>query len=227
MQPRNLSGQLNSSFHVYVLSEKLKNLFEGLHYNVELFTNLNVSNMYDQLDSKRQLDHSQFDCFVCCILTHGVNGKVYGCDGKSVAILKLTGLFTADICNSLSGKPKLFIFESCQGPKLQGTTLEHDGLTEKESIPNESDFVLGYATVPGHVAYRHTTKGSWYIGSLVKTINESCTRYDVLTLLTMVNKTLSSFQDEVGNKQTASVFNTLRKKMFLCDHPGVSGLQTV
>ncbi|XP_072047866.1 uncharacterized protein [Amphiura filiformis] len=208
-------------------AENLKQLFEGLNYKVEVRTNLKQSAMYDILDSKRRTDHSKFDCFVCCVLTHGANSKLYGCDGTSIPILKLTQLFTADICRTLSGKPKLFIFESCLGIKRQGSSLEHDGLTEKETIPNESDFILGYATVPGHVAYRHTTEGSWYIGSLVETIRKAGTKYDILTLLTMVNKNMSTFVDEEGNKQTASVFNTLRKKMYLCESPEDTRLQTV
>jgi len=43
---------------------------------------------------------------------------------------------------------------------------------ELESIPSERDFLLSYSTVPGYVSYRSRTKGSWYIGSLVKKIRE-------------------------------------------------------
>ena len=41
----------------------------------------------------------------------------------------------------------------------------------KKVIPNESDFLLGYATVFGYVSYRSKTKGSFYIKSLTENLN--------------------------------------------------------
>ena len=41
-----------------------------------------------------------------------------------------------------------------------------------ELIPNESDFLLGYATVPGFVSYRSKTRGSWYITKLTECLNK-------------------------------------------------------
>lgn len=48
--------------------------------------------------------------------------------------------------------------------------LEEDG--PPELIPNESDFLLGYATVPGFVSYRSKTRGSWYITKLTECLNK-------------------------------------------------------
>ena len=39
-------------------------------------------------------------------------------------------------------------------------------------IPNESDFLLGYATVPGFVSYRSKMQGSWYITKLTEVLNK-------------------------------------------------------
>jgi hypothetical protein len=36
----------------------------------------------------------------------------------------------------------------------------------RELIPDEADFLLGYATVPGYVSYRSRSQGSWYINKL-------------------------------------------------------------
>ena len=55
-------------------------------------------------------DHSDADCFVCVILSHGEEGVVYGTDGK-VPLDKLLGYFKGDICPSLAGKPKLFFIQ--------------------------------------------------------------------------------------------------------------------
>ena len=54
-----------------------------------------------------------------------------------------------------------------------GTQIETDapvdiGQALQETIPNEADFLVGFATVPGFVSYRSTTDGTWYIRKLVE-----------------------------------------------------------
>lgn len=41
-----------------------------------------------------------------------------------------------------------------------------------ETIPNEADFLLGYATIPGFVSYRSRSMGSWYITKLVEMLDK-------------------------------------------------------
>ena len=50
------------------------------------------------------------------------------------------------------------------------SAMETDG--PGELIPNESDFLLGYATVPGFVSYRSKTRGSWYVTKLTELLNK-------------------------------------------------------
>ena len=57
-----------------------------------------------------QQDHSDADCFVCVILSHGRQGYVYATDGL-VMIESLTKNFKGDVCESLAGKPKLFFLQ--------------------------------------------------------------------------------------------------------------------
>ena len=55
-------------------------------------------------------DHKGNDCFVFAILSHGDNGCIYGTDGK-VEIKALVDKFRGNVCPSLAGKPKIFIFQ--------------------------------------------------------------------------------------------------------------------
>ncbi len=41
-----------------------------------------------------------------------------------------------------------------------------------DTVPNEADFLLGYATVPGYVSYRSKMYGSWYITKLVEMLDK-------------------------------------------------------
>jgi len=66
-------------------------------------------------------DHSAYDAFVLVILSHGNTDGVYGTDAdpskKSGFILldDIRSCFYVSNCRSLSGKPKMFFIQACQG----------------------------------------------------------------------------------------------------------------
>ena len=57
-----------------------------------------------------QEDHTDNNCFVCVILSHGTLGVVCGTDGV-MKIDKLVDHFAGSNCASLVGKPKVFIIQ--------------------------------------------------------------------------------------------------------------------
>ena len=67
------------------------------------------------VDVAHNIDHKDYDCFVCCILSHGVLSHLYGTNGRLVPIKDLTSVFQTNRCPSLAGKPKLFFLQACQG----------------------------------------------------------------------------------------------------------------
>ncbi|KAG1669181.1 Caspase [Nymphon striatum] len=99
-------------------------------------------------------NYEDADCFVCCILSHGDMGVLYGRDGKFPTDMMFSP-FHGDACPSLAGKPKLFIIQACQGDKLdRGVTLmgskdEADAGNQTYKIPIHADFLIAYSTVPG------------------------------------------------------------------------------
>lgn len=112
---------------VCVVSGKLTDIFEKLRFHVSVQsdkTALEIKKMMIYFST--QVDHTAFNCFICCILTHGKLGKVYGTDGATVDIMELTSSFKGAKCQSLVGKPKLFFIQACQG--LDKQTGEIHGL---------------------------------------------------------------------------------------------------
>lgn len=53
-------------------------------------------------------DHSDKDCFVCVIMSHGEEGFVYGAD-KAIELDQLINPFKLN--KTLAGKPKLFFIQ--------------------------------------------------------------------------------------------------------------------
>lgn len=63
------------------------------------------------------MDHSQCDCLVIVILSHGVENRIYSIDG-AYSIDHITSFFTDEKCPSLIGKPKLVLIQACRGTSI-------------------------------------------------------------------------------------------------------------
>ncbi|XP_020024141.2 caspase-8 isoform X2 [Castor canadensis] len=207
--------------------ETLRQTFKMLHFEIILYKNSTAKEIYEVLQSYQTMDHNNKDCFVCCILSHGDKGIVYGTDGKQASIYELTSYFTGSKCPSLAGKPKVFFIQACQGENYhqaipidtdseQDTYLEMDSSSQKRYIPDEADFLLGMATVTNCVSYRDPLRGTWFIQSLCRSLKERCPLGDdILTILTEVNYEVSNKDDwkNMGKQMPQPTF-TLRKKLF-------------
>uniref|UniRef100_F7ID68 Caspase-8 n=1 Tax=Callithrix jacchus TaxID=9483 RepID=F7ID68_CALJA len=207
--------------------EALSKTFKELHFEIRPYNDCTREEIYEILQSYQRMDHSNKDCFICCILSHGDKGIIYGTDGHEAPIYELTSQFTGLKCPSLAGKPKVFFIQACQGDNYQkGIPVETDSeeqpylemdlsSPQKRYIPDEADFLLGMATVNNCVSYRNPVEGTWYIQSLCQSLKERCPRGDdILTILTEVNYEVSNKDDKKNmGKQMPQPTFTLRKKL--------------
>ncbi|NWW01648.1 CASP8 protein, partial [Oreocharis arfaki] len=205
----------------------LRNVFSKLHFRVEEYKDLTAEKIRETVNIFRRKDHEDKDCFVCCILSHGKKGIIYGVDGQEVPIRELTTSFTVQNCNSLAGKPKVFFIQACQGDAFhkgvtietdsgeQDSSVERDAGFQLDCIPAEADFLLGMATLQDYVSYRSPRAGTWYIQALCQHLESSCPRgEDVLTILTAVNQEVSRKScDWDAKKQMPQPSFTLRKRL--------------
>lgn len=205
-------------------ADKLTYIFQKLGFLVRRYDNLEDVAMYRRLVDVSLEDHSNYDCFVCCILSHGVLQNIYGTNGRLVRISELTGIFRSRKCTGLAGKPKLFFIQACQGREKQmgidiemDSDIEADNGRNSEMIPDEADFVLGCATVPGYVSYRSRSQGSWFVNKLVEMLDKFAYRYDLLSILVKVNEEVGRANARLEGgvfKQIPAPLVTLRKKLF-------------
>ncbi|KAM8806883.1 uncharacterized protein ACNFOS_004055 [Eudromia elegans] len=205
----------------------LRKVFSKLHFKIAEYKDLTAKEIHNIVKRYQHEDHKDKDCFVCCILSHGKKGIIYGVDGQEVPIQELTTSFSGQNCHSLAGKPKVFFVQACQGDARQqgvviemdsteqDSSVETDGRLQLDFIPSEADFLLGMATLQDHVSYRSPTQGSWYIQSLCQHLENSCPRgEDILTILTAVNQEVSEKLDKQNaGKQMPQPSFTLRKKL--------------
>uniref|UniRef100_G1LHI9 Caspase 10 n=1 Tax=Ailuropoda melanoleuca TaxID=9646 RepID=G1LHI9_AILME len=205
-------------------ADHLRHVFEWLGFSVHVYDNVTKGHLDEVLQEyKCHPGHADGDCFVFCVLTHGKFGAVYSSDGTLVPIQEITSHFTAQQCPLLAHKPKLFFIQACQGEEIQPPVfIEADAVNPErvspslqDSIPDEADFLLGLATVPGYVSFRHVEEGSWYIQSLCNHLKSLVPRHeDILSILTAVNNDVSQQADRQGTKkQMPQPAFTLRRKL--------------
>ncbi|XP_007190569.2 caspase-10 isoform X5 [Balaenoptera acutorostrata] len=205
-------------------AECLKRVFQWLGFSVRIYVNVTKGRLEEVLQQfQTHPGHADGDCFVFCVLTHGKFGAVYSSDGDLIPIRQIMSHFTAQQCPALAHKPKLFFIQACQGEEIQpSVSIEADAVNPEhvppslqDSVPVEADFLLGLATVPGYVSFRHVEEGSWYIQSLCNHLKDLVPRQeDILSILTAVNDDVSRQADKRGKKkQMPQPAFTLRKKV--------------
>ena len=178
----------------------LTHVFRYLGYKVEVHRDLKSQEMEDVMFEMGKRNHQMYDSFVCCILSHGTEGHVYGTDGATVSLHSLTRIVDADHCPTLHGKPKLFFLQACRGRMKERAVSTDSGestplqiphsewsmistsspigdyrsiSTDSDNkIPASADFFFGYATPLGYVAWRDDNYGSWYISELCRSLCE-------------------------------------------------------
>ncbi|XP_078611311.1 caspase-3-like [Branchiostoma floridae x Branchiostoma japonicum] len=189
-------------------TERLRELFEGLKFTVRCYKDMTFMAMMTTLQHVGEEDHSNFDCFVCCVMSHGSQGKVYSSDDFSIELSQLLKPFNAKECPTLLGKPKLFFIQACQGVHVQERMCVDcpSDVTPVLQVSQEADFFVGLPTVPGCVA-RRDDDGAPYIYHLTNVFREFGEIYDLSTMMTMVAKKM----DPIG---VSSNYSTLRKSVY-------------
>uniref|UniRef100_A0A3P8SUT7 Caspase 9, apoptosis-related cysteine peptidase n=1 Tax=Amphiprion percula TaxID=161767 RepID=A0A3P8SUT7_AMPPE len=137
--------ELNNRSGSNIDCDKLERRFKALNFTVEVKTNLKQRQIKHALSALSKKDHSQCDCCVVIMLSHGTEvshnrfpGAVYGVDGQHVPVQHITNYLNGQHCPSLQGKPKLFFIQACGGGE-RDTGFEVSPDEAPPSIRGEDD----------------------------------------------------------------------------------------
>ena len=194
-----------------------KNLIETfryLGYRVEVHRDKKKAEIETIFNDIKALDHSKYDSFVCCLLTHGADGGcIYASDYKELELNNLISKLNAANCKSLFGKPKLFFIQACRGEE-KSLGVETDSDTPMV-LPRESDFFFGYATTPSTAAWRDPDKGSWYITELCQALCKYSSLNDLASMHVAVQcRIAENYESTDKYKQTPECVSRLTKKVY-------------
>lgn len=94
--------------------ERLLKSYGRLNFDIRIFDDLPSKAMMKKLLEVSRMDHTDSDCLMVTILTHGDFGTISSYD-ENYNIKRITSLFTDDKCPTLKGKPRLFFIQACRG----------------------------------------------------------------------------------------------------------------
>ncbi|KAM9428085.1 caspase-8-like isoform 1-T1 [Salvelinus alpinus] len=156
--------------------EVLKDVFQWLGFEVTVLLDQTAVQAREGL--KRFGNETHGDAFVCCVLSHGGKGVIYGTDDEPISINDLFSPFKGTNCSTLIGKPKAFFIQACRGKDTQARVqLEADTNPGHQIyIPADADFLFAMATVEDYFSFRDPTSGSWFIQTLCKQLKQGCPR---------------------------------------------------
>ncbi|XP_057317117.1 caspase-7-like isoform X2 [Hydractinia symbiolongicarpus] len=215
----------------------LKKTFEWLGFEVTVYPDHTASEMSEVLEHvAAKEDHENYDCFVCCILSHGFDGGVYGNDGRKVKLADIKTIFEGNNCPKLFQKPKLFFIQACQGENDgKGVSIESDSpmapqqnaqvsqeivrVRLHKEIPSNADFLIFMATSSGTISWRNPKTGSWFIQCLCDVFQKRAMTWSLSQMLLEVNNKIAEKEDktpegEVAKQMSDAGRNTMRMELY-------------
>ncbi|XP_004550821.1 caspase-2 isoform X6 [Maylandia zebra] len=108
--------------------EVLRKVFTELDYIVAVHRDLTAQGMRTCIENfSRRPEHRTVDSCVVCLLSHGVEGAVYGTDGKLLQLDWVFEAFDNAHCPLLQNKPKMFFIQACRGEEMDCGVEQIDG----------------------------------------------------------------------------------------------------
>ena len=191
----------------------------------DVHINCTAGRIKELVTKSLNIDHTSYDSFICCIMSHGDSGYVFGVDDRRIYLHEVERQVME--CKTLIGKPKIFFVQACRG----GTTPDaHKVATDDDHartgnilLPEACDVFFGYATSPDTKACRFIDDGSWYIIELCKAFDEH-PKEDLLTIVQSAHYEVAMNPSYVytrmedgmmkSYKQSPQMVSTLVKKVY-------------
>jgi caspase 7 len=205
----------------------LSNTLSRMNFDVSVKKDLTYAEMSQTLREVSAADHTNEDCLLVAVLSHGASGGLIYAKDRQYQVDDLWGNFTVMKSPTLAAKPKIFLIQACRGEKennqgkemkkvpkcgSDGMQSETDSLVFK--IPNYSDFVIMFSTMPDFVSWRNTKSGTWLVDAFCKTMDNHGYEDDFLSLLTRTcHKMITEFEWK-NVMQTGCVTSMLTRKIF-------------
>ena len=220
----------------------LTNTLKYLEFELVLKENLTKSQIKECLQQIAEINHEDFDCFLCVVMSHGNEDNIVTKDNKFISFEEIMAPIKK--CPTLAKKPKMFFFQACRGEiemesesRISSATSSKSGqfiiqMTDSSSFPvqpsiqtikvktkfdEESDLLVFNSTLPKHYSYSiDTNEGTLFIKSLCDVLYEYA--YKNLPNNWSLAQMITKINEQVSNKKlqiSVSEFRMSKEITFL------------
>jgi hypothetical protein len=200
--------------------DNLKRTLEYLEFDFQLCDNFKAEEIEQEIKRQAsQIDHSQSDCFLCVVMSHGNDEDIFF-SSDSIKISFEHIMAPIKLCETLKDKPKLFFFQTCRGNGDMRKEIYNFKPTDAKltkTIDYESDVLVYHSTFHDYKSWTKNPKiykeGSIFIKSVCDVLSEAYRMLpNNLPLSQMITKINKNVSDQ--KKQLPDPKNTLTKEVF-------------
>ncbi|XP_046490200.1 caspase-1-like isoform X2 [Neodiprion pinetum] len=211
-------------------AKRIEATFTKLGFKVVIRDNLEHSDVLHEINKLSSEDHTDNDCVCVFLLTHGREGNEVMAKDVAYKADKIWKPFTADVCPTLAGKPKLFFYQACRGKEVDGgvtltfrtSDTQTDCAVAAYTIPTHSDFLIAHSSVDGFRSRRDPVKGTRYIQCLCSVLDQFAATTDLMSMLTITARKVateypnhdSKKPQQNEQKQVPSTKSTLTRALY-------------
>jgi hypothetical protein len=199
--------------------DNLKRTLEYLEFDFKECDNFKAEEIVQEIQRQASIDHSQSDCFLCVVMSHGNNKDTfYSHDNKEISFEQI--MYPIKSCLTLMNKPKFYFFQVCRGEcdmRFESYNFKHIKVVLSK-IKYESDLLVYHSTFPDCKSWaklidNEPKEGTIFIKSLCDVLSEAYRMLpNNLPLSQMITKINKSVSDEKW--QLADPKNTLTKEVY-------------
>ena len=220
--------------------ENLQHTLEYLEFDFKLCQNFTKSQIEQEIkEMASSVDHSNSDCFLCVVMSHGNEDKIVTSDNKEMGFEEIMAPIKQ--CSSLCDKPKLFFFQACRGeneikkqiktrpdsgeskssgqditdnhPKDNKSISDSSNTNKKTEISTKTDLLVYNATLPDHYAFGTEAEGTYFIKSVCEVFNDA---YKNLPNNLPLSQMITKINQKVENTeiQVADPIYRLKKEVY-------------
>ena len=189
----------------------LERAFKGINFSVLRKHNISRAELLEQCIRKMNRAkemNNHYRCMIFIFSGHGFFDHIVANDSKKIHIYDdiITPLLPKKE-KAIATIPKVFLIDACRGSKKTMTiTLppfqkqpKHaaiGGGGEAIQVAAEGGYTVAYPTLPEHVTYNDSYKGSTWLRTLAELIEQGRYLYSLADLLTHVNEVMQKKMDK-------------------------------
>jgi hypothetical protein len=199
--------------------DNLRRTLEYLEFDFKLCDNFKAEEIGQEIQRQALIDHSQSDCFLCVVMSHGNDKDMfYSSDNQKISLEQI--MYPIKSCPTLMNKPKLFFFQVCRGTR--DMTFESYNFKPIKACLSkkdyESDLLVYHSTFPDCKSWaklidNEPKEGTIFIKSLCDVLSEA---YKMLPNNLPLSQTITKINKSVSDQkwQLSDPKNTLTKEVF-------------